>query len=76
MIKTLDYRIVLSNNNVSFCEMVLDILNDGYDLFGNPFINANDYYCQCVVKVDRSSELEKVQQVIKSFVDAEIKENQ
>lgn len=74
MIKTLDYYLVLESPNrlgdEVFTEKVMEKLNDGYDLFGTPFLDSRGLV-QCVVKVDRSSEFEKVQQVIKSFVDIE-----
>lgn len=70
MIKTLDYRIAESNNGDLFRKFIMKKLNEGYKLFGTPFIRS-DSYCQCLVKVERSSEFEKVQQVIKSFIDIE-----
>lgn len=75
MIKTLDYKLVIENNYSFIGKRVLEYTNKGYDLFGTPFINMAGYYCQCVVKIDRSdelkNELKKVHQVLNSFVDME-----
>lgn len=80
MIKTLDYKIEESTSSVELSKFVLEKLNNGYDLLGRPFPREGyqDKYgnkhhkgtiCQCVVKVDKSDEFEKVKQVINSFID-------
>lgn len=74
MIKTLDYIIAESNNGKLFKKFVMEKLNEGYELFGTPFIRS-DSFCQCIVKVDKSDELKKVQQVLNTFMDIEKKQN-
>ncbi len=85
MIKTLAYIIEESISSIELSKFVMQKLNDGYELFGTPFIKngQHDQYCkmlkssicQCMVKVDKSDELKKVQQVLNSFVDMEKKQN-